>query len=316
MPRGAVVDLADCSEFRQTLASRPPRVVHGTMMLLLLLLGGAVTWSAVVRANLVVRAVGRVRPIDAPTRLFTPASGPQEGRVVSAPYEEGDLVKQGDVLVQIDTAQIDNRISKLERTLESSAEEIAKLTSLETLLSQQLQSAKEKAEAELSQTETTFQSTVDRRASEIRKAKADVDSAEDHRNRVRKLVSSKSMSEQELLKAEIELRQAQERLVQAELTVDESQMLVARRALELVDRDFAVRRAEPSRVVKEGSRGSSRISRTCICSVRFGSQVADRWRDHRGRVETGTSRTGQTGDGNAKEQPHVRPSCRAKRSAT
>ncbi|MGE3314737.1 MAG: HlyD family secretion protein [Planctomycetaceae bacterium] len=260
MPRGAVVDLTDCSEFRQTLASRPPRIVHGTMLLLLLLLGGAVTWSAIVRANLVVRAIGRVRPIDAPTRLFTPTSGPQEGRVISDSREEGDVVKAGEVLVKFDTAQIDNRIAKLERTLESSAEEVAKLTSLESLLAQQLQSAKEKAQAELAQAETAFQSAGERRSSEIRKAQADVDSAEDHLTRVRKLVSSKSMSEQELLKAEFELRQARERLVQAELAVDDSQVLVARRALELVDRDFAVRRAEleARRVVKEGEAEAAR----------------------------------------------------------
>lgn len=260
MSRSAVVDLADCSEFRQTLASRPPRIVHGTVLLLMLLLGAAIAWSALVKANLVVRAIGRVRPVDAPTRLFTSSSGPQEGRVVAAPFKEGDQVRKGDVIVRLDTAQIDNRIGKLERTLESIDEEIAKLNGLEALLAEQLNSAKEKAQAELAQAETALASANDRRASEIRKAQTDVASAEDHLNRVRKLVNSKSISEQELLRAELELRQAQEKLVQAEMKNDESQVAVARRAMELVDRDFAVRQAEleARRIVKQGEAAATR----------------------------------------------------------
>ncbi len=40
-----VVDLADCSKFRQSVASRPPRIVHGTALLLLALLAAALTWA-------------------------------------------------------------------------------------------------------------------------------------------------------------------------------------------------------------------------------------------------------------------------------
>ena len=36
-----VLDLADCTEFRQALQARPPRVVHGTLVLLVALLGTA-----------------------------------------------------------------------------------------------------------------------------------------------------------------------------------------------------------------------------------------------------------------------------------
>ena len=51
-----VLDLADCTEFRQALQARPPRIVHGTLVLLVALLGTALAWAAVTQANLVVRA--------------------------------------------------------------------------------------------------------------------------------------------------------------------------------------------------------------------------------------------------------------------
>ena len=124
MPRGLIVDLADCSEFRQTLAARPPRIVHGTALLLLILLAAAVTWAALVEANLVVRAAGRVRPVEIPTRVFTSASADLEGRVVEAPFDEGDVVRKGDVLVRLDTAHIDNRSPSSNRTIEASQDEL------------------------------------------------------------------------------------------------------------------------------------------------------------------------------------------------
>ncbi len=224
MSRGVIVDLADCSEFRQTLAARPPRIVHGTTLLLMALLAAAVTWSALVKANLVVRASGRVRPVEIPTRVFTSASADLEGRVVEAPFEEGDVVRQGDVLVRLDTARIDNRIAKLERTMEASQDELAKFTALETLLTLQLNSAKEKAQAELTQAEAALARAVDQRASEIRRTKADLKAAEEHLRRCKQLRDSRTITEQDLLKAETDFRQAQEKLVQAELPVDEPQV--------------------------------------------------------------------------------------------
>ena len=62
MRNPVIRDLADCSEFRQTLLSRPPRVVHGTALLLIALLAVALTWSVVTRADEVVGAPGRIRP--------------------------------------------------------------------------------------------------------------------------------------------------------------------------------------------------------------------------------------------------------------
>jgi hemolysin D len=260
MSRGLVVDLAECSTFRQTLAARPPQIVHGTALLLMVLLAAAVTWAALVKANLVVRAAGRVRSVEIPTRVFTSFSADLEGRVVHAPFAEGDVVREGEVLVRLDTAHLDNRIAKLERTLQSSAEEIVKLTGLETLVDQQLKAAKDKAQAELVQAEVALARAANRRASEIRLAQAGLKAADDHWQRMNNLTGSRAVTAQDVVKAEAEVRQAREKVVQAELPAEESQVAIARRAVELVDREFAVRRAEVQArlVVKQGEADAAR----------------------------------------------------------
>jgi HlyD family secretion protein len=244
MYRGLYADLADCSEFRQAVEARPPRIVHGAAFLLVTLLAAAVVWAAIVKANLVVRAAGRVRPAQTPTRLFTSLGADLEGRVLEAPFEEGDLVQKGDVLVRLDASRLENRIAKLERTIAASEEELAKLVELETLLTEQLGSARDKAQAELTQAEAVLSAAAGRRASEIRASQAEVTAAEDHVQRLSSLRNSRASADQEYVHADAQLRQSQERLAQAELPLDEAQVMVARRALELVDRDYAVRRAE------------------------------------------------------------------------
>src|SRR4051794_2371395 len=47
-----ILDLADCTEYRQALLARPPRVAHGTLILVVALLGTALAWSALTEADL------------------------------------------------------------------------------------------------------------------------------------------------------------------------------------------------------------------------------------------------------------------------
>jgi hemolysin D len=260
MSRELIVNLADCSEFRQTVAARPPRVVHGTLVLLLGLLAAALVWAAVVKANLVVRAAGRVRPMEISTRVFAPAGADMAGRVVEAPFDEGDFVRAGDMLVRLDTAQVDNRVAKLERTLAAAEEELGMLTSLETLLVEQFSAAKDKATAELEQAEAAFVRAKDQRSSTIRSAQAGVHAARDLVQRKQRLRASGAVTEEEFVKAEAALREADEKLVAAELPVDRGPVQIARQALELVERDFAVRQseAEARRAAKKGAAAAVR----------------------------------------------------------
>jgi hemolysin D len=260
MSQSLIVDLADCSQFRQTVAARPPRIVHGAVVLLLSLIAAAITWAFLVQANLVVRSAGRVRPVEVPERIFAPAGADMAGRVVEAPFDEGDVVKKGDVLVRLDTAQIDNRIAKLQRTFAATEEELAKLKGLEALIDDQLTTAKAKATAELTQAKAAAVRAHNQRASAIRSAEAGVDAAKDVLQRKQQLRASRAVTEEEIVKAAAALREAEEKLVAAELPIDHGPVQIAQQALDLVEREFAVRRAEAEarRAAKEGEVAAAR----------------------------------------------------------
>jgi HlyD family secretion protein len=260
MSGALIVELANCSRFRQTVAARPPRVVHGAVLLLVGLLAAAMLWAAIVQANLVVRATGRVRSVEVPARVFAPAFTDLVGRVVEAPFDEGDFVNAGDTLVRFDTAQIDNRIDKLQRTLAAAQEELQKLASLETLLVEQLSAAKEKAVAELTQAEAALVRAQDHRSSTIRSAQAGAHAARDVVKRLQRVRANSVVTEGEMVKAEMALREAEEKIVTAELPVDQGPVRVARKAVDLIERDFAVRRAEVEarRVAQEGEAAAVR----------------------------------------------------------
>ena len=61
--RTEILDLSQVTDVRQTMAGRPPKIVRGTLLVLVGLLGSGVVWSSVSRVDLVVKAPVRVRPI-------------------------------------------------------------------------------------------------------------------------------------------------------------------------------------------------------------------------------------------------------------
>src|SRR5438552_17156431 len=132
------VHLLDCSEFNQALQSRPPRIVHGAAVLLVLTFGTAVAWAELTRANLVVRAVGRVRPVTPPQKVFLAGRGEVlsasgGGRVVAVHYVEGQVVRAGDVLIRLDTERLDNDIEQRKRAVATGEAELSRLAALREL---------------------------------------------------------------------------------------------------------------------------------------------------------------------------------------
>ncbi len=249
MRKNLVLDLAECTEFRQTLAARPPRIVHGTAILLVALLCTALTWSALTQADLVVRAAGRVRPVSTPTKVFSAGrsevfSASTGGRVVEVNFREGQQVRAGDVLVRLDTERLDNEIAKRKRALQATEEELARMILTEELIAKQFEAAKGKGEAELAQALEEVRQAKDRRATDIRLAELEVESAQDAEGRVRKLMEQGAAGSAELTRAIARLREAKEKLQKARLPVDEGKVTVLRKALELADKDFAVKREE------------------------------------------------------------------------
>ncbi|HEX8199708.1 MAG TPA: biotin/lipoyl-binding protein, partial [Isosphaeraceae bacterium] len=152
MPDPWVWDLAECAEYPQALRRRPPRIVHGTLILLVALLATALAWAATTEANLVVRGVGRIRPVTTPVKVFNAARGEILGggvgaRVVQVNARQGDRVRRGDVLVRLETGRLDNEVAKQQRAIRAAEEELVELERLGTLRGLQAQATRAKAQA-------------------------------------------------------------------------------------------------------------------------------------------------------------------------
>jgi HlyD family secretion protein len=265
MRNPVILDLADGTEYRQALQARPPRVVHGTVLLLAALLGSALLGGALTEADLVVLGAGRVRPEAAPTRVFT--AGRQEssaasfgGRVVAVSFRVGDEVRRGDVLLRLDTAQLDNEIARRRRTVEGGEEELRELDALEGLTARQYEAARAKAAAELAHAEEEVRQAKARQDADVRLAEAELDAAQDEVARLRKLTASRAAAPAEMAQLLAKARQAREKLRQARVPVEEGKVEVLRRTLALAARDHGVRCQEHGirRAQKEAEVGAVR----------------------------------------------------------
>lgn len=249
MSRAVVRDLADCSAFRVTLQARPPRLLHGTALLLAGLLAAGVTWLAVTDANLVVKAPGRMRPLATPTKVFSatyasPTAGQGGRQVTEIKFREGDEVRKGDVLVRLETQRLETEMAKRRRALAAAEEELGQLTNLLDLLDQQRAAGKAKAEAELSRAAQDVDQEREDKKKDAEVALADLRVAEDELNRYRTLASRQVIPEGEVVKAVGREQAAREKLAKARLPVNEGRIDVAKQALAGVGKEFAVRKGE------------------------------------------------------------------------
>jgi multidrug resistance efflux pump len=243
-----VLDLADCTEYRQALLARPPRVVHGTVILLAALLGAALTWSALTQADLVVRGTGRVRPVTTPVKVYNAVRGDAlsataGGRVVAVHARQGDRVRRGDVLVRLDTGRLDNEITRQARLVRAGEDELARLDQLAAVQARQSEAALAKAEAELAQAREEVRRAKERRDSEVRLAELALRAAEQEMPLPR-LVQKKYIPPVEVLRATTRVDEARERLAGARIPAEEGRGAVLLRELEGVKRDAAVKREE------------------------------------------------------------------------
>jgi multidrug resistance efflux pump len=259
MRKDELVDLTRCTEFRQTLQARPPRIVHGTLVLVVTLLGSALLWSGLTTADLVVRAGGRVRPAVTPTKVVSAGraevlSASAGGRVVEVNFREGDQVRRGQVLVRLDTGHLDNEISKRRRTIQAGEEELSKVLNLEQLAAKQFDAVKAKAEAELRQAREEIRLAKERRRADVELARSELETAQDEEARLQRLAAHKAAPEADRVKARANVREAGIKLEKARLPVEESRVQVLRQTLALAARDHAMKCEElgMKRVVKQG----------------------------------------------------------------
>jgi hemolysin D len=243
------LDLAECREFSLTLQARPPRLVHGVLLLLTVLLASALSWAWLTRADLVVRAPGRVRPDGPLTKVLCAAqgktlAGSAGGRVIAVNFRPGYEVRRGDVLVRLDTEQLDNEIARRQRTIRAAEEELASLALVEKLQEKQCQAARARAEQERDGAEEEVQQARERRTAEMRLAQAEMVAAADELARTRRLVLKKAATAEAAVKARATYEGASARLARARVSVDDSKVKIAQKALAVLEREWAVKRED------------------------------------------------------------------------
>jgi multidrug resistance efflux pump len=248
-----VLDLADCTEFRQTQLARPPGIVHGTAILLTTLLGIALAWSALVEADLVVRAIGYIRPVNPPRQVFIDFHGNFSGvtlrtAVAEVTYQQGTEVNEGDVLIRMDTRRLESESSKLDLTIQGGEKELTQISDQEKLLAQQFERASAEVEAELEQTKKEIQRAKALQVCDIQQATAELELTQEKLTRVRTLAASHSASAtEELQEIRARSRKARGELEKARLPIVEDKIEVLRRKRERIEKDYQVDRMKLER---------------------------------------------------------------------
>jgi len=239
MTNTPIVDLADCTLFRQTLEARPPRIVHGTAVLLTGLVAAALIWAYLTTADLIVRGGGRVRPIDSPYRLVNPVHGEglsatAGGRVVEVKVREGDEVKKGDVLVRFDTERLANEIARQEQKLRLAEEELGKFGQMDALQTRQYEATRAKAEAERNLLLETLKRNKERQTAEAKEIEVELTTARDDEARLRLLVDRRAAARADLVAASTRRQALENRLERARVPAEEGQLETARQSLALL----------------------------------------------------------------------------------
>lgn len=260
-----VLELRDVDEFRLTLAARPPAIVHGTALLVGLLIAAAIAWASLTDANVVVRGVARVRPADAPLRGFDDPSNEQiyaevGGRVIAIAVKEGQHVAAGDVLMRLDTARLDNEIAGLRSAVDAGDAEIAAIDRTVALLDAQHDAARRRGEAEVERSIHGVHRSRARAVSDRRLAEVELDEATKELARARDLVDQQAGPAADVAAARARVDRAREHVAATRIGVDDGEPEVLRRALDQAERDHDVKLADLARqrAAKQGEVAAAR----------------------------------------------------------
>jgi multidrug resistance efflux pump len=229
-------------------------------------IGSTLVWAGLTCADLVVRSAGRVRPVSAPTKVVNVArgevfSGGSGARAVEVHFKQGDVVKQDDVLIRLDTERLDNEMAKRRRTIRAGEEELAQNEYVADLLGRQYEAAKAKAAAELAQAQTEVKQAKERQALDVHLLEGELIDADNDERRTRKLYRDGAATLENLIKTVAHTREVRAKLEKARLPVEEGRVSVLRRGLELADKDYAVKLEElqTRQAVKRGEVEAARI---------------------------------------------------------
>ena len=235
-------ELNDFREFGLALSEHPPKTIHGIVLLALLLLGGAVTWTALTRAKLVVQGFGRVRPVSTSDEdghfVNAEVHSQRSGQVVKVGVTLGQQLRKGDLIVQIDDRALRNQVAKLEKSTHTSQAELTDLKQSVELLRDQHAFAMKKSQAELEAAMAEAQTAEAHRKSEIALRKFALKKAEDRTHRLEQVKDA--VPEEELFAARNRCLELKEELHKAQIPIHVQKVEILRKTLELEQRRFKV----------------------------------------------------------------------------
>jgi multidrug resistance efflux pump len=241
--------LAECARLARIIPHRPAIAVTGTVVMLIVFVAAAVTWSAISEADLVVRAPARVRARSAPKLSFTASSGEQvvsavAGRVDKVVVVEGQTVKQGDPLAVLDSTQLRNDRVRLAAAVTSARDARNAADRMRALAQDQFTAAQAARQAELAQVSRDESHAWQRSSADLGLARSTLDAARRDRDRTAALVGDGAASKSQLDQANQRVREAESRLAAAQVSASTGRAEVLRRQIELAERDFAVHQEE------------------------------------------------------------------------
>lgn len=196
------------------------------------------------------------------------------GRVTEVNFREGDRVKEGDVLLRMDTRRIDNEIARMERQGQGTREEVEKLQRMLAALEQEREASVAKAHAELAEAEEGVRNErarirveEERQRAEERLAHTDLENRRAERRRKEREIEAGVTPRVELVRAEEALKEAEGRFARARvkpsdaaLALAEGRVNTARQQINLLERQYSLKGEEiqARRVVREGELEASR----------------------------------------------------------
>lgn len=244
MQTSPVRELKDCNQFLQTVQARTPRFVHGIALLLVGLVATAVLWASVTRVNLVVAATGRVRPATAPQKVSVARTDGSAGKVAEVFFTQGQEVREGDVLLRLNTEKLQNDLARKRRAILAVEEELEKGERLAALQERQGETAVAKLDAEIAEAAEDVKRVMAARAAERRLVDAELLDASREEVTLTRLAEDKVVSLVDLQKSQSRCRELRARLEKAKLPAEDGKVAVLRKARLLAEDDRASRRQE------------------------------------------------------------------------
>jgi multidrug resistance efflux pump len=264
MRNDLIQTMNDCRLFRQTLQARPPALVHGTALLLAVLLGAALLWAALTEANLVVQAPGLVRPVSLTQSVKTRFGG----RIVRVHFRQGQRVEKGELLLQLDTDKLDIDIQKRQLALRAAEDELARGESRLEILESEYLAEKATTEAKLAQAQEETKQAAERRDLEISQADDELRLAQREEATTRQLVSKGAQARGDLDKATAKTNEARTKLGKARLPVDEGKVAVLKRELAQAAESYLGRREE-AEIKQAAKQGEIRTTRKDLDNLKW-----------------------------------------------